>query len=150
MYSTRPPGVRQEPFDAIPLNVQRRHDLTGNPKRLYAALQSAQRMKWQPTYADLAERLSASVRSIIRWMARLVAAGLIAVRRRGQGQSNIITVLALGVRSDKLSQPTVPAWQPAPPSPFNKRTGPKKPEYPRVNTDPAAFTSGEHGWAVHT
>lgn len=151
--STRPAAALQESraFDAIPLSVQQHPDLTGNPKRLYAALASAQRMNWQPTYDDLAERLSCSTRSIIRWVARLAEVGLIVVRRRGQGLSNKITVIGLAVRSDRVLPPDAPAWQsPArvrsfPPKERDGRTG-----YIQVATDPSAHVSGRLAGYIRT
>ena len=89
------------PFDAIPVTIQQRADLGSGPKRLYGALCSAQRMGWSPSYVDLAARLACSVRSIVRWVAQLVAAGLVACRRRGQGLVNVLAVLGLAVRSDR-------------------------------------------------
>ena len=97
--STRPAAAWQErspaAFDQIPAHIQRRDDLTSGAKRLYGLLTSVGRMRAEPDYRWLAAELAASVRSIVRWVRQLAAAGLIAVRRRGQGLRNIITVLAL-------------------------------------------------------
>lgn len=92
------------PFDGIPVVIQQRRDLGSGPKRLYGALCSAQRMGWSPSYVDLAERLGCSVRSIVRWVAQLVAAGLINARRRGQGLVNVLRVIGL-VTSGNADRP---------------------------------------------
>jgi DNA-binding transcriptional ArsR family regulator len=135
----------QEPFDAIPCSVQDRTDLIGNAKRLYAALCSAHRMGWQPTYQQLADRLGASERSIVRWVQRLTDAGLIAVRRRGQGLANILTVLALVTSgTDKVRPPAAPGWRGPTRSPSFKneerRTGREWPY-----RDPAAYLETRTG-----
>ena len=97
--STRPASLCLErspaAFDQIPAHIQRRDDLTSGAKRLYGLLASVQRMHAQPDYRWLATELAASVRSIVRWVQQLVGAGLIAVRRRGQGLTNLFVVLAL-------------------------------------------------------
>ena len=91
-------------FDGIPVTIQQRRDLGSGPKRLYGALCIAQRMNWSPSYADLADRLACSVRSIVRWIAQLVAAGLVACRRRGQGLVNVLRVVGL-VTSGNADRP---------------------------------------------
>jgi hypothetical protein len=91
-------------FDQIPAAIQRRDDLTSGAKRLYGLLMSVQRMRAQPDYRWLARELAASVRSIVRWVQQLVAAGLIAVRRRGQGLANLFVVLALVTSGDAAAQ----------------------------------------------
>src|SRR4051812_17899793 len=100
MNDTRPLGARQGGYDQIPAFVQQRGALTSGAKRLYGLLQSVHRLKWEPDYRWLAVELAASVRSIIRWVRQLVAAGLIAVRRRGQGLTNLFVVLALVTSGD--------------------------------------------------
>jgi hypothetical protein len=113
MYRTPVPPVRQDGFDQIPAHVQRRDDLTSGAKRLYGLLQSVQRMRIERDYRWLAAELAASVRSIVRWVQQLVAAGLIAVRRRGQGLTNLFVVLALGTSGDaSTTAPGVPGSQP--------------------------------------
>jgi hypothetical protein len=125
-HLTRPAAACPEPFDAIPRSVQCRDDLTYGAKCLYGALSTAQRTRWQPTYADLADHLSASTRSVVRWVQQLVSAGLIAVRRRGQGLSNLFSVLALVTSGqDRPARQRVTGWQRRAPSPFNKETGTK-------------------------
>lgn len=105
-------AVACNPFDAIPVTIQQRRDLGSGPKRLYGALCSAQRMGWSPSYVDLAERLACSVRSIVRWVAQLVAAGLIAYRRRGQGLVNVLRVLALVTSGhDRAASTERTAWR---------------------------------------
>jgi hypothetical protein len=123
MYRTPVPPVRQDGFDQIPAHVQRNPDLTSGAKRLYGLLQSVQRMHAQPDYRWLARELAASVRSIVRWVQQLVAAGLIAVRRRGQGLSNLIAVLALVTSGRETSTaPGVSGSQRRPDDSFNKNT----------------------------
>ena len=140
---------RPDPYDAIPRSVQRRDDIVGNAKRLYGALQTAHNTGWSPTYADLAEHLSASVRSIVRWVHQLVDAGLISVRRRGQGRSNVFTVLALVTSAgDRPSQLALPEWRRADPSHSFKETR-KKPEYRAPRIDPAIYTSGPLSQFIH-
>ena len=104
MYRTPVPSARQDGFDQIPAHIQRRGDLTSGAKRLYGLLASVQRMHAQPDYRWLATELAASVRSIVRWVQQLVGAGLIAVRRRGQGLTNLFIVLALVTTGDAVSQ----------------------------------------------
>lgn len=126
-YPTRPAAACPEPYDAIPRSVQCRDDLTYGAKCLYGALRTAQQTQWRPSYADLAEHLSASTRSIVRWVQQLVAAGLIAVKRRGQGLSNLIRVLALVTSGrDRPPSPDVTGWQRRAPSPLNKEGRPNK------------------------
>jgi hypothetical protein len=95
MYRTRLLNARQDGYDQIPAFVQQREDLAYGAKLLYGLLQSVHRLKWEPDYRWLARELHASVRSIIRWVKQLVDARLIAVRRRGQGLTNLFVVLAL-------------------------------------------------------
>lgn len=113
MYSNRVPPVRQAGFDQTPVEIQQA-DLLGNAKRLYGVLCSMQRMGHEWTYAQLATELHASERSIVRWVQRLVEAGLVAVRRRGQGLPNLFRVLAL-VTSGRASlpKPALPKRQPS-------------------------------------
>jgi hypothetical protein len=108
----RPAAACPEPFDAIPRSVQSRADLTYGAKCLYGALRTYQNMRRQPTYAELAEHLAASVRSVVRWVARLAEVGLIAVRRRGQGLPNVVTVVGLVTSGgDRAPAPVVTGWQ---------------------------------------
>jgi hypothetical protein len=117
---------RPEPYDAIPRSVQQRDDLTYGAKCLYGALRTADNTGWQPTYADLARHVSGSVRSVIRWVQQLVKAGLIVVRRRGQGLPNVFTVLALVTSGGaRAPRPDVTQWQARPSSP---KEATKKPE----------------------
>lgn len=115
MYRTRLLNARQDPYDAIPRSVQGRDDITFGAKCLYGALRTAQNTRRQLTYAELAEHIHASVRSIVRWVQQLVAAGLIAVKRRGQGLPNLFVLI--GVTSGYAATATagMTAWQrPAP------------------------------------
>lgn len=130
---SRPSGVRQEPrvmFDAIPLAVQTHPDLGRGPKDLYGALNSAANLNEDWTQQALADRLVCSVRSVIRWSQQLVAAGLLEVRRRGQGLANRYILLGPVVqrRSDRRARPQMTAWQPpirkAPPTAQGGRTVP--------------------------
>jgi hypothetical protein len=119
--STRPAAAWQEPYDALPRSVQQRDDLTYGAKCLYGALRTADNTGWQPTYADLARHVSGSVRSVIRWVQQLVRAGLIAVRRRGQGRPNLFTVLARVTSGDATAPaPAVPKSHPRPSSPVKE------------------------------
>lgn len=146
MDSTRVPPVRQEPFDAIPCSVQDRTDLIGNAKRLYAALCSAHRMGWQPTYQQLADRLGASERSIVRWVQRLTDAGLIAVRRRGQGLANLFTVLALVTSGhDSQPRPAAPAWRGPTRSPSFNNKQRSSGIYSRIPQSASAYTVDAYG-----
>lgn len=112
-HTTRPAAAWQEPYDAIPRSVQARTDLTFGAKCLYGALRTAQQTRWQPTYAELAAHLAASTRSIVRWVQQLATAGLIAVRRRGQGLSNLITLVGLVTSGREIvPRPAVTDWQP--------------------------------------
>ncbi len=122
VQSTRPAAAWQEPYDAIPRTVQGRDDLTFGAKCLYGALRTAQNTKRSPTYAELAEHIQASVRSVVRWVQQLAGAGLIAVKRRGQGLPNLIVVLAGIVTSGSASvpPPDVPAWQRSTSRPLKK------------------------------
>jgi hypothetical protein len=105
----------------VPAVVQHRDDLTYGATCLYGALRSAQNQRLAPTYADLAEHCRASVRSVVRWIKQLVGAGLIAVRRRGQGRPNAITVLPLVTSEDaKTPSPAVTGSQPRPSSPVKE------------------------------
>lgn len=136
----------QEPFDAIPCSIQDRTDLIGNAKRLYAALCSAHRMGWQPTYHQLAERLGASERSVVRWVQRLTDAGLIAVRRRGQGLANIFTVLALVTSGgDTVRQPALPLWRGTTRSPSFKNEERRTGIYTRIPQDASAYLETREG-----
>jgi hypothetical protein len=111
----------KEAFDMVPAAVQHRDDLTFGATCLYGALRSAQNQRLAPTYTELAEHCRASVRSVVRWIKQLVGAGLIAVRRRGQGRPNAITVLPLVTSEDaKTPAPTVPQGQPRPSSPVKE------------------------------
>jgi hypothetical protein len=113
MYRTPVSPARQDGFDQIPAHIQRRDDLTSGAKRLYGLLCSVQRMKVERDYRWLAAELAASVRSIVRWVQQLVAAGLVAVRRRGQGLTNLFVVLALGTSGmDTPATPRVTGSQP--------------------------------------
>jgi hypothetical protein len=144
--TTRPAAAWQEPFDAIPRSVQQRDDIVGNAKRLYAALCTAQRTQWQPTYVDLARHLSASARSIVRWVQQLADAGLISVRRRGQGLPNLFTVLALVTSGGATaSRPAAPTWQRPASRLLNKREGTKKPGYPAIPTTGSAYLESRRG-----
>ena len=160
MYHTRPLGARQAGYDQIPAFIQQREDLTSGAKRLYGLLQSVQRMKAEPDYDWLAVELAASARSIVRWVAQLVAAGLIAVRRRGQGLPNLFTVLALVTSGpDTTSAPKVTDWQ----IPTRARhSGPKETPKnwnenrnrsaridPSIPADPAAYWTGRLGGHIH-
>jgi hypothetical protein len=102
-------------FDAIPLAVQTRPDLGRGPKDLYGALNSAANLSQDWTQAELAERLVCSVRSVIRWAHQLTAAGLLEIRRRGQGLPNLYVLLGPVVRSrsDNRARPQLPTWQPS-------------------------------------
>ena len=108
--ASQDPGIRRSPdsFDAIPASVNARTDLYPGAKRLYGLLRSVQNMQAEPSYADLAAALGASVRSIVRWMAQLVEKGLITLWRRGLGMTNIATVGGLAVRSAMESRQRVP------------------------------------------
>lgn len=112
MHSIQRPALPrpEHAFDAIPAAIQARRDIGSGPKRLYGALSSAQRMDTAPTYAEYAAWLGTGVRCIVRWVQQLAAAGLIEVRRRGQGLSNVMTVLGLVVRSAAAATPRVPSW----------------------------------------
>jgi hypothetical protein len=113
MYRTPVPPARQDGFDQIPAHVQRRDDLTSGAKRLYGLLCSVQRMKIERDYRWLAAELAASVRSIVRWVQQLVAAGLVTVRRRGQGLTNLFVVLGLVTTGmDMTATPRVTGSQP--------------------------------------
>lgn len=106
----QPAGIKRsaDAFDAIPAGVNARTDLYPGAKRLYGLLRSVQNMQAEPSYADLAAALGASVRSIVRWMAQLVEMGLILVWRRGQGMTNIATVVGLAVRSARDAAARMP------------------------------------------
>lgn len=120
-------GYSGERYDAIPRSVQGRDDLTYGAKCLYGALRTAQNTRQRPTYQELAKHVHGSVRSVVRWVQQLVRAGLVAVKRRGQGLSNLITVLAVGTSgSAKTIPPAVPKSPLRPPSPYKE--GLKKPE----------------------
>ena len=135
-----------EPYDQLPRSVQQRDDLVGNAKRLYAALCSASRTGWRPTYADLAKYLAASTRSIVRWVQQLVDAGLIAVRRCGQGLPNLFTVLALVTSGGATMQkPAAPTWQPRASSPIRKEAGRRKPVYSQIPRDASAYLESRRG-----
>jgi hypothetical protein len=125
----QPAAPRQDGYDQIPACIQQREDLASGAKRLYGLLQSVHRLKWEPDYRWLAAELAASVRSIIRWVQQLVAAGLIAVRRRGQGLTNLFVVLALVTSGDDaVAAVRVTGWQRSPSTPFNKKNEGKKPD----------------------
>ena len=134
-----------EPYDAIPRSVQARDDLTYGAKCLYGALSTAQRTHWQPTYDDLARHLGSSARSIVRWVAQLVNAGLIAVRRRGQGLSNLISVLALVTSGqDRPPCPRVTGWQDRTRSPSYKEAG-RRNGYIRPPRDGSSLMLSRYG-----
>lgn len=120
-------GYSGEAYDAIPRSVQGRDDLTYGAKCLYGALRTAQNTRKRPTYAELAKHVHGSVRSVVRWVQQLAKAGLIAVKRRGQGLPNLITVL-WNVTSGHATAPQtgLPKCQPRPPSPY-KEEETKKP-----------------------
>lgn len=156
MDSTRVPPVRQESFqrrdsafDQLPAWLQRRDDLVGNAKRLYGLLTSAQRTGWQPTYAEMAAELHASVRSIVRWVQQLVEARLIAVKRRGQGLTNVLTVLALVTSgSATVAQAVVTTWQTSTRRLSLKEERRKKPVYTRIPTDASAYATDGNGRSI--
>jgi hypothetical protein len=127
-HTTRPASLCLErspaAFDQIPAHIQRRGDLTSGAKRLYGLLCSVGRMHAQPDYRWLSRELAASVRSIVRWVQQLAAAGLIAVRRRGQGLSNLITVLALVTSGREIvPSPGMPKSQRRPETPSLTKNG---------------------------
>lgn len=137
---------RDESYDQLSAWLQRRDDLGGNAKRLYGLLTSAQRTGWQPTYQEIAAELCASVRSVIRWVQQLVGAGLISVRRRGQGLTNILTVLAL-VTSGAASTAVVAVttWQTSTRSHSFKEERPKKRIYSPIPTHGSAYLETSSG-----
>jgi hypothetical protein len=153
MYDTRPLGARQDSFqrrdsayDQLPAWLQRRDDLVGNAKRLYGLLASAQRTGWQPTYQEIAAELCASVRSVVRWVQQLVAAGLISVRRRGQGLTNILTVLALVTSgAATAASVVVTTWQTSTRKPSLKEGNRKKPGYLPIPTAASAYLQTREG-----
>lgn len=150
MSLTRVTTARQDPYDAIPRSVQARDDLPYGAKCLYGALNSAANLGRHPSYQQLADHLGASVRSVIRWVARLVQAGLIAVRRRGQGLVNLFTVLGLVTSGgDTLSRPEVTTGQARPRSPFLKKQDGRTGTYPRIQDDPARWLTGPYGRYIH-
>lgn len=149
MHHTGVVSARQEPFDALPRAIQSRDDLTFGAKCLYGALASYQRLGLAPSYADLAFHLAASTRSIIRWVAQLVSAGLISCRRRGQGLTNIVTVLALAAATpDRMTPPEVTRGRHRPGGPFFKNQV-KKMGSTR-STASRDYTSGALGCYVKT
>lgn len=143
---SRPAAACPEPFDAIPRSVQQREGLVGNAKRLYAALCTAHRTGWQPTYVELAEHLVASPRSVVRWVRQLVACGLILVRRRGQGRPNLFTVLAL-VTSGAVSAATIvtPAWRGSTRNPPYKKESGRSRLYSHIPQDARAYLETRTG-----
>lgn len=135
-------------FDQIPAAVQRRDDLTSGAKRLYGLLQSVQRMRAQPDYRWLAAELAASVRSIVRWVRQLVAAGLVAMRRRGQGLTNLFVVLALVTSGmDIPATPRVTGSRPRPGAPFNKekKTGKNRKDGTKRDFDASNYAQTSEG-----
>lgn len=110
----------QEPYDAIPRAVQGRDDITFGAKCLYGALRTAQNTRRQMTYAELAEHIHASTRSIVRWVQQLVAAGLVAVKRRGQGLPNLFVLIGVTSGGAHLAAPGMTTWQQPAPRPSKK------------------------------
>jgi hypothetical protein len=142
-------GIRRAPdsFDAIPASVQARTDLYPGAKRLYGLLRSVQNMNAEPSYADLAAALGASVRSIVTWMKQLVETGLITLWRRGLGLTNIATVVGMPIRSaaDAIARRKVP-HQDTRMEPHTKNGGKKMGIY-QPPSDPSAMFSGR--WAAY-
>jgi len=75
--------------------IQERTDIGGNPKRLYALLVSGRRKGVYWTQDELAEMLGSCRRSVIRWVQRLIEAGLLIVTRYGRGMANGYQLLGL-------------------------------------------------------
>src|SRR5215218_1847553 len=81
----------REGFTQIPNAIFRRRDLTPGAKLTYMALLS---YAWQqgscfPGQDKLAEDMGCSPRSVITYLQQLKDAGLLRVKRRGLGQTNI-------------------------------------------------------------
>jgi hypothetical protein len=113
----------KESFTQIPNTILRRPELSAGAKLTYMVLLS---YAWQqdscfPGQSTLATDLGAGQRSVIRYLRELQQAGLLRVKRRGLGKTNLYT-LARWERTGSakmalqemptLSRPKVPNWHP--------------------------------------
>jgi hypothetical protein len=143
----------QDPFDAIPAEIRSRDDIGIGPKLLYGLLNSAANLNETPTQVQLAGALKVSVRSVIRWTKDLVIVGLLSVQKRGQGLSQVYTLLGPRVlRRDKWLRPVLTDGQGTPrrgQEADNKRT--IKGQYFRKQTvyrppaNPQDYAMGRYG-----
>ena len=88
-------------FTAIPNTILKRHDVSPGAKLCYVMLLS---YAWQegscfPGQVKLAEDIGVTSRSVVTYMKELQESGLVVVKRRGLGQTNIYTL----PRSENIS-----------------------------------------------
>jgi hypothetical protein len=142
------------PFDAIPAEIRSRDDIGIGPKLLYGLLNSAANLNETPTQVQLAGALKVSVRSVIRWTKDLVIVGLLSVQKRGQGLSQVYTLLGPRVlRRDKWFRPAVTDGQDTTRSGQQQvRTGKEKRQYSttrntpfRPPANPQDYATGRYG-----
>lgn len=97
-----------EPYNISFAIIEARKDLRGNPKRLYALLVSLRRRKKPLSQVEMAKRLGASSRSVVRWCQELADVGLLQIHRLGQGRPNTYTLL--GIDEANLNGRPAPPW----------------------------------------
>lgn len=105
----------KESFTQIPNTILRRPEITPGAKLTYMLLLS---YAWQqdscfPGQATLAEDLGAGRRSVIRYLQELQERGLLRVKRRGLGKTNVYTLTKWNEpRSARLAPQEVPQTTP--------------------------------------
>src|SRR3954463_10341643 len=97
----------RESFTQIPNTILKRKDVSPGAKLTYVALLS---YAWQqgscyPGQATLADDIGVGQRSVVRYMKELQDSGLLDVKRRGLGRTNLYT-LSSWVKAKKSSQPS--------------------------------------------
>ncbi len=121
-YTPYMPDLKKGNWTAFGHDVLRCARLPRGPKLLLLTLFSYQHDG--ETFASqetLAAATASSTRSVIRWAQWLVKMGLVGIKRRGLGKSNLYRLLPvralvallerLGLRSDNAAPPEAPAWR---------------------------------------
>jgi DNA-binding transcriptional ArsR family regulator len=86
--------ISATPFVMLPISIMEHQSLSSGAKYLYACLKRHARQKgfcW-PSIGLLCKELQASPNTVRKYMRELVAAGLVSVRRRGQGRTSLYTL----------------------------------------------------------
>ncbi len=86
--------VSSSPFVMLPISIMERQTLSSGAKYLYVCLKRHARNKGVcfPSIGLLCREMQASPNTIRKYMRQLVSAGLVTVRRRGQGRTSIYTL----------------------------------------------------------